>query len=582
MSNVIIEGAEGDNGSSDANSVIINGGIINGTTNTIYGAWSLTKATNNTVTINGGTISNAVIEGAQSTKNVATNNSVVINSGTINGDSTVYGAYGYTKTSDNSVTITGGTVIGSVYAGFADNKNVTDNTLTIDPLHTMDISGASLYGSNASHDQDSSGNQLGNTLDVYQKGITATNVANFSNINFYLPSSIQSGDTVLTLTNSAGTDVSYSTVSAYVPGNANLSPGEKIYLLTNANGVTAANTKYSTNASLTQGVSLDYSTYMGKDGPNSIVLELTGAKIKPQTKSLVETRTAEIEFLNSGMNLASGMVMDDDLSTAEGTYVPFAATSGDIMRYQTGSHVDIRGDHTIVGLSRKIDKKDGAVYIAPFIEGGWGRYTSHMGDITANGNLNYYGFGVLAHRQHDSGLYYEGSLHYGRVQSTYNSDDLEGAANEHYDLTTPYYAVYAGIGKEKKSKDGNRINIYGKYYYTREQGDTTTLRSGETYDFNDVTSNRVRLGTRYTHAYGSRGETYAGIAYEYEFSGSADATYKGYHTPDSRLKGGSGMLEVGYKILPTKDRPVSLDITLTGWVGRQSGLIPAATVKWHF
>ena len=610
-------------GEANGNTVTVNGG----TWEAIYGGWStpgVTDVTNtvngNKITVNGGSISHDVCGGFSNSGSVDSN-IIIVNDGTVSGGiaggelggngsvnkniitvngGTVSGGIdggllqGSGSVSNNEIILNGGTVSGDVYAGVSTlSSQATNNTVTIQGTADLDLSNATLYGSTATHGRDLVGDQLGNTLNVYRENITAKNIANFSNINFYLPSSIQNKDTVLTLTDTAGTDISYSTVKAGVAGNAKLSKGDTIYLLTNTNGLTTTGTSY---GKLTEGVSLDYDLDVHQDG-NSIVATIDSAPsggngdnggngnssgLKYQTKSLVETRAAEIEFLNSGMNLASGMVMDDDLSTAEGTYVPFAATSGDIMRYQTGSHVDIRGDHTIVGLSRKIDKKDGAVYIAPFIEGGWGRYTSHMGDITANGNLNYYGFGVLAHRQHDSGLYYEGSLHYGRVQSTYNSDDLEGAANEHYDLTTPYYAVYAGIGKEKKSKNGNRINIYGKYYYTREQGDTTTLRSGETYDFNNVTSNRVRLGTRYTHAYGSRGETYAGIAYEYEFSGGADATYKGYHTPDSRLKGGSGMLEVGYKILPTKDRPVSLDITLTGWVGRQSGIIPAATVKWHF
>lgn len=589
--------AEGDNNN---NTVIVNGGTVYGAVGGDAGSSNSDSgnAIANTVIINGGTV-NYVEGGEVEGSGVADSNTVTINGGTV---AYVFGgmSVGSGNVTNNTVTIKGGTVNGFIMGGFMgdDGTGVSkNNTVIIDPTGNLNISAASIYGSGSinddnilnvpiTHDKDSSGNQLGNTLDVYGKGITAKNVANFTNINFYLPSTIQNKDTVLTLTDTAGTDVSYSTVKAGIVGNANISAGDKIYLLTNTNGLTATGTTY---GKLTEGVSLDYDLDVHQDG-NSIVATIDsapsngggsngngGGTIKSQTKSLVETRTAAMGFLNSGADSIDNVILSID----KGTYEPFVQTDAADMRYNTGSYSNVHGSHAMVGASRAIEKADGNIYLAPFVEAGWGRYDSHFDGIRADGSIDYCGVGFMARRSYTDGLYYEGTLHYGKIRSSYNSNDLDGASNETYDLNTPYYGINLEVGRTKKLNDKDSMDVYGKYFYTRQSGDTANLSSGETYNFDNVTSNRVRVGARWTRQYNTSHQVYAGAAYEYEFSGSADADYRGYTTPDSSLKGSSGMFEAGYEILKNSKHPMSVDLALTGWVGKQQGIMPRASVKWY-
>lgn len=584
------------------NTVIVNGG----THATVEGGWSngSGNAVNNTVTVNGGTIEQVSggdchsSDGQAALDGTAKGNTVVINNGVIN---EVSGGCGDEQITNNTVTIHGGTITNNVFGGKNTypirtlndtiGNNASNNIVNIEPVNGLDLTNATLYGSGdgadstITHDRDSNGNQLGNTLNIYGKNITAYNVANFTNINFYLPSTIQNKDTALTLTDMEGTDVSYSTVKAGIVGNANISKGDKIYLLTNANGLTTTGTTY---GKLTEGVSLDYDLDVHQDG-DSIVATIDGTSsngggngngggtIKSQTKSLVETRTAAMGFINSGADFIDNIVPTID----KGTYEPFVQTDAVDMRYNTGSYSNVHGSHAMVGASRAIEKSNGTVYLAPFIEAGWGRYDSHFDGIRADGSIDYCGAGFLARRSYTDGLYYEGTLHYGKIRSSYNSNDLDGASNETYDLNTPYYGINLEVGKTKKLNDKDSMDIYGKYFYTRQSGDTANLSSGETYNFDNVTSNRVRLGARWTRQYNTSHQVYAGAAYEYEFSGSADADYKGYTTPDSSLKGSSGMFEVGYEILKNNKHPMSVDLALTGWVGKQQGVMPRASVKWY-
>lgn len=56
--------------------------------------------------------------------------------------------------------------------------------------------------------------------------------------------------------------------------------------------------------------------------------------------------------------------------------------------------------------------------MAPLLEYGWGNYTSQLDSgIRADGNTKYYGIGMIVRQDNNSGLYYEGSLRYGRMDA---------------------------------------------------------------------------------------------------------------------------------------------------------------------
>ena len=82
------------------------------------------------------------------------------------------------------------------------------------------------------------------------------NIANFENLNFYLQEDTINGDTILTLTDDKGTDISGSNVNVGMAGSTStLQVGDKVNLLTNSNGITADGVTY---GRLQQGVSIEY------------------------------------------------------------------------------------------------------------------------------------------------------------------------------------------------------------------------------------------------------------------------------------------------------------------------------------
>ena len=261
---------------------------------------------------------------------------------------------------------------------------------------------------------------------------------------------------------------------------------------------------------------------------------------------------------------------------------------GSALRANTGSYVDMKGLNMTLGLAREVKNAPGRLLYGPIIEYGAGRYTSHLDDGTrGDGNSHYYGAGVFAKEQRKDGFYYEGSLRAGRTTADYRSYDLKGATSTSdghvsYDTSSSYWGAHLGAGHVTKLANGDSVDLYGKYFYGHTSGTDATISSGETYHFDAVNSHRLRLGGRYTHAMNAVSSVYAGAAYQYEFGGDARASYKGYDTAVPSLKGGSGMLELGWQMKPGETSPVTVDLGLTGWVGRQQGVSFQAGAQWAF
>ncbi len=152
-----------------------------------------------------------------------------------------------------------------------------------------------------------------------------------------------------------------------------------------------------------------------------------------------------------------------------------------------------------------------------------------------------------------------------------------------YDSSSAYYGAHIGIGKVSKLTDTTSADVYAKLLYTHQQGDSAVMAgSGETYDFNAVDSTRARVGARLSKDYSTRATAYVGTAYEYEFDGEPTATVKGFSTLAPSIKGGSGMLELGYSLKPKAANDPTIDLSLQGWLGKKEGFTTNVNFMWKF
>ena len=239
--------------SADAGNKVI---LTNGTATRLHGGVSANgSASYNTVTMNGGTVRYAIY-GGEADKGKAEYNEVVITKGDFSpGNSTfyIYGGSGTTDASNNTVTIKGDANLSEktyIYGGSAMSITVSGTNVeevlgiaannTVNILKPITVLG--LYGGIGDETKSS-----GNTLNIAAKGVVANDVAAFQNMNFYLPSDIANGDTMLTIKGNEGVSPTPANVKGVTFGVAalsgvNLQKGDTVNLVVGNNGLTTDDT----------------------------------------------------------------------------------------------------------------------------------------------------------------------------------------------------------------------------------------------------------------------------------------------------------------------------------------------------
>ena len=610
--------------------------VYNGISSSEYPSATGTQS-GHTATIKG-TV-NHEVDGGFSSDGVASNNVVTIGDSSSENQvkvGTVRGGSGKTEASNNTVTIQGNTVFNgnwdTVYGGVAmyyDTETFqeilgTANNNIVNILSTIAIPGG-LYGGLGN-------NPSGNTLNISASGVTvgSEGLGGFQNLNFYLPTTITTSDTMLTVNGTA--NVTNAKIGVLAQGTlANLVKNNKVTLLSATtltggstisqttdisvpSSITTVNTyefsvaAESNNivATLTSGGSSDSGSGSSDSGSGSSDSGSgsSGAIIDSETakanaKSVVETRAATTTFINAGSDMlaSQGFAQAANavaLDTAQqqqsnggapviSSFTPYAALGGSSMRAESGSHVDTKGFGLNVGFAREIANSQGKLLFGPLVEYGGGKYDSYLDNGThGDGGSHYWGIGLMARQINHDGFYYEGSIRGGRVNSDYSG----GFNNQivKYDSSSTYIAAHVGLGKVKNIGHNNTLDGYMKYFFSHQGGDNVTMHASvsgdESWSFDSVNSHRLRLGARLTHRINDRNSFYGGLAYQYEFGGEATAHYNGGSTPSPSVKGGSGMLELGWQVKP--GGPVSIDFGVTGWIGKQRGGSVQLGATWSF
>ena len=565
-------------------------------------------------------------------------NTVTVEGGEVSADidgGAVYGGRtnGKGKAEHNTVNLLGGTVNGIVVGGYSDTApaagvNVAnDNTIN---LYATIVNGAIVGGAAKDSHGDKVVNGFGNTLAIHARGAKAHDFLGVQNLHFYIPAGTTADPaaaTMLRLTNVGELshdnkkDLSNINVRVGLAGSRpTLHVGDTVSLMKtykvdggNSKAVEIANAPSLTNAEGMHGISLRYkfnlltrealneadaATTNADHKRNELVAEVAGIEMNDQTKSLVETRAATTAMINSaadlltdnGFRAAEEAISAQNLSAkaasvaanavANNGFQMWAAQGGSSMRLNSGSYVDAKGWNLNLGFAKQKAAGRNTLTYGPMIEYGRGSYDSYLDDGThGDGSMDYLGLGVMAKSKNESGLYVEGSLRAGRVKSDYSGNiDNTGIT---YDSSSTYYGIHLGVGQEKELKGGDTIDTYAKYFYSHQASDTVKISTGETYDFDDVDSHRIRIGARYTKKLSGGSAFYTGLAYEYEFGSEAGATFDGYSTPSPSLKGSTGILELGYRFAPKNER-VSYGVNLMGMTGKRKGISGGVQINWAF
>lgn len=525
----------------------VNGGYINSNK-------SSGSANNNTVIISNSNITASSMFGAvkggyvEGSGLADDNKLIIVNSKLVGG---VYGGYvneNGDSASRNSVVIVDSTVSGIVVGGYAESKNAANtnnNSVTI--VGNSDLTNAVLFGTNED-------GQTENTLIIDGWSGTVKSINNFNSIK------IES-----------------------LAGGLNLKEGEKFDFVT----VTESNSISGTieNADVTgikAGVALEVDGTLGIDG-NTINIDVEHIRAQDQTAITTEARAGVTAFVNQGAE-----VVADNLNmlsqSAEGINT-FATVSGNNSKYDTGSYADINGWNSIIGIANTKEISKDKLNYGAFFENGSGNYNTYNeiggAGFRGDGNVVYNGGGMAVRFDKENGFYTEAAVRAGSVKNEVSNALSNGSSTYGYKTDNAYYGGHIGIGKIFKLENGKAWDVYGKYFHMHHEGDSVEI-AGDTFDFDSVDSNKLRIGARFSEQQGEKLTSYYGLAWDYEFSGDVSGTAEGYDMHSPSLEGSTVIGEVGFRYTPGKESPWSFDAKLRGYVGQQEGISGSVQAVYSF
>ena len=558
-----VYGGRSTDGSAHHNTVNISDGSVGGYLCAVYGGRSISgNAHHNTVNISGGSVTGKVY-GGNSDSREAHHNTVNISGGVVNVTGDYFGIYGGCSATgrayDNTVYISGGSVKGNVYGGFSYYDSANDNEIIISG--DADIENANLYGSNSS-------NNTGNTLTINGWSNSTQSVKNFNDIAFKNINWKNDG-TVLTITAGNAGDLKNTTIDTInIAGGSNINVGESMTLIDgNISSIGDVTDTF------TAGVAREGLGSTNVDG-NVVTFNIDSIKLSSQAVSAAQTRAASAAFVNQGTDLISDSL--DTISRDDNYGVKtFAAVHGNRSKYDVADDIKINGWSTIVGVGNA-DKFDNGSELSwgVFYENGSGNYRTYNSFnnefFRGDGSMVYNGGGIAARYENKNGVYTEGSLRAGMLKNELDNAMRDVNGSYGYETESAYYGAHIGVGKIISLSDSSDLDIYGKFFHTYTEGDSVTI-AGDKFDFDSITSDRLRVGARITSNKENKFSTYYGLAYEYEFNGNADMTAQGLRADTQSLQGSSVMAEVGFNYQPTPTSPWSFDLNMRGYTGELQG-----------
>ncbi len=597
----------------------VSGGVASGT----YKSYKLDRdtvtASGNTVTLSNTEFSGKEINGGYASSHnpydsgnisvTANENKIVLNGGSYSSE-------------EHSTVITGGFAVsasttGEYSAEASNNRIELRNGSQGAPVFSEDtlIWGGHAYtetkGSNSNEYTLADGISTGNSLNFYDvKEMKAGNIDDFQVLN-YEYHEMRAGDAIMELTGAGAETDGYGSITvtsdaaqatsianAEVRVLASLSGkdggefeiGDEVVLLKNTSGIDAEGISQSVTAA--KGVTILYDAYIETNDDNTeLLLKSRGKTVNPGTKAIAEGTASGLVLAGALVNTTIDLLRD--LSFVNGAVTPFVHTQGSSMRYETGSSINMSTVSLAAGLGYGIETGAGDLGIGAFFEYGKGAYTTSnsfdsRSDINGDGTSWCMGAGMLAKMEFlqtgPGHFYLEGSAHLGTMHNEYDSNDLTDVFGNSakFDMDSPYFSLHGGLGYVWNFAEGHDLDMYGMYIWTRVQGTDDTLTTSDTFEYDDMDSNRVRFGVRYTYNGSERFSPYVGVAYEHEFSGSCDSKMFGHPVAAPSIEGSSGMGELGLMMKPSEDVPLSINLGVQGYVGQKQGISGNFTMVYEF
>ena len=411
---------------------------------------------------------------------------------------------------------------------------------------------------------------------------------NAQNSNLYFIASGDNTNPLLSVTGSA--DISGSKYNIGFTGKTTFDEGQTLTLIEadgtiDASGLQQGNDidgidDIKIGSTITQSIT-DVTTVPEVASNGSKLIATLGSTLAADEASVLNaSMLGGLAFNLQGADLIAREGMEAAVRSAQldNNHAVFAALTRSSLDYGA---VDVDGTNMLAGLAWRSTTGAGNLTYGVFAEHGDGSYDTYANingtSLHGEGDTDYTGGGILARMDFNGSEnghgYLEASGRVGYAATDYTNSGLRDAYGRaaSYSTDGTYYGAHIGAGYVQKLDEKSSIDWYGKLLWTRLEGGSADLSTGEHLSFDDADSLRLRIGGRWNYAASDFVNYYAGLGYEYEFDGEASGFTNGLALGNEDLTGGSGVAELGISFKPSKNSPFSLELNLAGFTGEREG-----------
>lgn len=520
----------------------------------------------------------------------------------------VYGACAYLQGNDslskielngNEIVIENGIVKGNLYLAYVAGNNtevdISNNSLTVKSGANLEKSNIyGYYTCDAQGNEYQTNNTISNTFIVEGWKGKINSINNFNNIKFQNIDWENEGIVVEVLNNNATTSLENTKIdlrnSTTLSGGIELKKNDYMYFIKSANGSIGTdennilvNQDGESDNIFTAGVALEGTGKVEVEADGSVKYTITDVNNTDQIDIVPVNSSLATAFVINGSDLVvDGLnAMEQDQLFGVKT---FAIVEGHDSSYDVADDLKVNGWNGLYGVGNIKEYKDGNLSYAAFFENGTANYrtfNSFMDEvIRGDGSIVYNGGGIAGRYKKDNGFYTEASLRAGLLKNELKNMFKDGNGSIYgYKTESPYYAFHLGIGKVIDIKEDRNLDLYARYYHTYNDGDNFTV-AGDKFEVDSITSDKLRIGTRYNVNNDKDISTYYGLAWEYEFNGDADVSVNGQKLPGETLQGSSGFAEIGF--VQRNSSPWSFEGRVRGYVGEREGVSGLLRATYSF
>ena len=538
------------------------------------------NSSDNTVTLGGGVAVSANVNGGYADISSAT------------GASTAYARR-------NAVTIGDGTYADNIYGGLVDTGSntsaiveVTNNTVTLTGAPSFAGSTELWGGFNLATATPAFSNLFRNNRLIIENPISSpvATIGNFQNMELMITANspaIQT--TALTLGgNSNTTTIDRIDVTS---GSAPLTAGQTVTVI-GASGTVTNPTLIDPTSIGQQGAATNY-TYddikYDSAAPTGagVTARVATATLNPTTAALGTSNLSQLSLYGQASNLMIQQLLPfvSDIMPDSGAQAFFVTDWGK-SRYDTGSHSDVEGYTMMAGAAMNQKTAFGSLALSAFVEYGSGDYNSsgtYSGvHAKSGGDSSFTGVGVLGRFAWSNNFYTDASIHTGKSKSDFSSNDLAFGQRASYDIKGNYVGAHVGVGYIMPINPQMKLDMSARYLWNRIDGDSATIL-GDRFRFDDITSERLRVGGRLSYAVDNRFTPYVGLYYDHEFDGRATGDVYGFKLKGVKVTGGTTNAEVGFTYKPQfKNDALMINLGLLGYTGKREGYSGVLKASWAF